>query len=185
MILNNDLYTKAWNFAADWHKKKLTPGTSVSYLRHIGSVVMEAMSCIVSEPAVTRPDLLVQVAILHDILEDTAVKFSEISETFGTEIAISVLSLTKDATVYDKKDQMIKSLASIELRRPEVMMVKMCDRIVNLQRPPGFWSINRMVEYRDESCEILRRLKHASPYLAKRLSNKIEEYGQYCIPKEN
>lgn len=44
-------------------------------------------------------DLALQVALLHDTLEDTETTFGEVSEMFGPDIAAGVLALTKNDTL--------------------------------------------------------------------------------------
>jgi hypothetical protein len=64
------------------------------------------------------------------------------------------------------------------LKQPrEIRMVKLADRITNLQPPPpSHWTPERITSYREEAVEILKTLKDASPHLAARLEEKIERY---------
>jgi (p)ppGpp synthase/HD superfamily hydrolase len=55
-------------------------------------------------------------------------------------------------------------------------MVKLADRITNLQPPPRHWDRAKIRHYRDEAIEIHTRLHAASPFLAARLAEKIENY---------
>jgi (p)ppGpp synthase/HD superfamily hydrolase len=57
-------------------------------------------------------------------------------------------------------------------------MVKLADRICNLQPPPAHWSPERVAAYRTEAQLILETLGDASPHLAERLRGKITNYGQ-------
>jgi len=57
------------------------------------------------------------------------------------------------------------------------MMVKLADRITNLQPPPEHWD-DRMIErYREGAELIYRELGSASAYLRDRLRVKIDKYG--------
>ena len=60
---------------------------------------------------------------------------------------------------------------------PEVWAVKLADRITNLQPPPPHWDNDRKIRYREEAGLILSELKDGNEFLAKRLEEKIEEYG--------
>ena len=60
---------------------------------------------------------------------------------------------------------------------PEVWAVKLADRITNLQPPPPHWDNDRKISYREEAGLILSELKDGNEFLAKRLEEKIEEYG--------
>jgi (p)ppGpp synthase/HD superfamily hydrolase len=59
-------------------------------------------------------------------------------------------------------------------------MVKLADRITNLEEPPGYWSREKRVAYRDEARVIHQALGEAHAGLADRLQRRIEEYGRYC-----
>lgn len=51
-------------------------------------------------------------------------------------------------------------------------MVKMADRITNLQPPPKHWTPEKISRYREEACQIHQALKGACSYLAARLQEK-------------
>jgi (p)ppGpp synthase/HD superfamily hydrolase len=55
-------------------------------------------------------------------------------------------------------------------------MVKLADRISNLQPPPPHWTREKISRYWDEAIEIHTTLKDASPFLSQRLLEKIENY---------
>ncbi|MDO1945286.1 hypothetical protein Q2389_26460, partial [Escherichia coli] len=58
-------------------------------------------------------------------------------------------------------------------------LVKLCDRITNLQPPPQTWNQDKIANYHQESQLILARLVHAHAATARRLREKIEHYRQY------
>jgi GTP diphosphokinase / guanosine-3',5'-bis(diphosphate) 3'-diphosphatase len=72
---------------------------------------------------------------------------------------------------------MADSLRRIKLQPREVWLVKLADRIVNLQPPPEHWQADKIAAYRAEARVILAALGEASPLLAARLAEKIEAYG--------
>ena len=55
-------------------------------------------------------------------------------------------------------------------------MVKLADRITNLQPPPGHWGADRIARYREEGRLILNELGHASIHLAERLRDRLRSY---------
>lgn len=176
---NPDQLQHAWNFVSQAHNQQTLPGSDVPYLSHLGLVAMEAMATVVEEP-VDQPDLLVLCALLHDTLEDTATTYAQIANRFGQEIAEGVKALTKDTTLPTKEAQMADSLCRIKGQPREVWMVKLCDRITNLQRPPKHWNRDKITAYHAEAQLILAELSEASPRLASRLAEKIKHYAQYC-----
>lgn len=177
-MFSPDSYSRAWWFAAQAHGDQLVPGTELPYIVHIGNVAMEVTVSLQAEPA-GSPDLAVQCALLHDVIEDTPVEVDNLDAVFGPDVTAGVLALTKDKTLQPKQAQMIDSLHRIQEQPREVWRVKLADRISNLRRPPGHWSRDKIVTYRDEAELILESLQHGSNYLAERLARKIEQYTRF------
>ncbi len=177
---NPDLYHRAWDFAAAAHgaKDQRTPDKDYPYIYHIGMVVFETAGALAQE-TFTQPNLAIQCALLHDVIEDTAVTHDQISKQFGTDVAAGVLALTKYRQVGNKQAQMADSLRRIQQQPREVWLVKLADRIANLQAPPSHWSNVKRSAYRTEAMTIHEALRPASPYLAARLSQRITSYKQY------
>lgn len=82
------------------------------------------------------------------------------------------------ATIAEKAARMQDSLKRIRQQPPAVWMVKLADRIVNLQPPPPDWDDAKVARYRLEALEILDSLGAASPVLADRLAGWIRGYGR-------
>jgi len=167
-------YLSAWNYAAARHGSQKVPGTELPYLAHIGAVAMEVMTALAQGSRVDDPDLAVQCALLHDVIEDTPATYAEVAARFGVAVADGVLALTKDKTLPSKAEQMADSLACIRRQPREVWMVKLADRITNLQPPPAHWDDAKIAAYRAEARTILDALGGADGWLAARLQGKIE-----------
>ena len=176
---NQDLYLKAWNFASTVHLGQKVPGSDIPYINHIGLVAMEATAAIANNPKIGDPNLMIACALLHDSIEDTSTTYDDVSSEFGKEIADGVLALSKDEKIEIKIEQMADSLQRIKLQPKEVWMVKLCDRITNLQPPPAYWDNEKILKYRDEARFILEQLGAANLFLAERLKGKIEAYACY------
>jgi (p)ppGpp synthase/HD superfamily hydrolase len=174
-----ELYLKAWNFASFHHKDQKVPGKDFPYINHVGSVTMEIMSAIVRSDSVNDPDLAVQCALLHDVIEDTEIKYEKIEDEFGSNVADGVMALSKNEGIKTKSEQMRDSLERIKKQPKEIWMVKLADRITNLQPPPYYWTKNDIKQYRDEAIEIHGALKDANNVLSSRLLDKIEQYEKY------
>ena len=175
---NQDKYLEAWNFASAIHNRQTIPGKDIPYINHLGLVTMEATAAIASKP-VNHPNLLVLCALLHDSIEDTSTSYEDIQKIFGNEVANGVLSLTKDKNLPSKAEQMQDSINRIKKQPKEVWMVKLCDRITNLQPPPKHWDQEKIANYQNEARFILEQLGEASQFLADRLKMKIETYNRY------
>ncbi len=180
---DQNLYIKTWNFASQAHNQQLLPSSNIPYINHIGLVAMEVMAAICHysqiNKAIESPNLAVMCALLHDTIEDTRISFNDIVENFDEATACGVLALTKDKTLPNKKAQMLDSLQRIKLQPREISMVKLADRITNLQQPPAHWNKEKINNYCLEAQLILDTLGNASEFLAKRLTEKINNYQQY------
>jgi len=173
------LYQEAIKFASAKHAEKgqKVPGTNLPYDVHISNVAMEILIA-GSHTTNFNTAFAVQVALLHDTIEDTATDFKELESNFGIEVAQAVSALSKDDNL-PKEQQMPDCLNRIKALQPEVWAVKLADRITNLQLPPPHWEILRKIKYRNESVTIFDTLGSANAYLASRLSDKIKEYENY------
>ncbi|MDD1444504.1 HD domain-containing protein [Dolichospermum sp. ST_sed3] len=123
-------------------------------------------------------DLAIQCALLHDVIEDTDTTYDQVLATFGKSVADGVLALSKDKAV-EKSQRLADCLRRIRLQPPEVGMVKLADRITNLQPPPAHWTPEKIKRYRAEALEIHSALKDSSQVLATRLAHKIECYAAF------
>jgi (p)ppGpp synthase/HD superfamily hydrolase len=172
---SQEKYIKTLRYAAEVHHGQLFPGTDLPYVVHVTMVAMEVIAALAHEDDLDG-DLAVQCALLHDVIEDAGKSYEKLSAEFGPEVAEGVLALSKNNILKSKKEKMADSLARIKEQPKEVWMVKLADRITNLQPPPGHWSEERIARYREEGREILTELGRKSSYLAERLKQKIIEY---------
>ena len=170
------IYQKTIAFAAEYHGQQKMPN-GLPYIVHLSNVAMEVF---MAHKQKTDFDLklAIHLALLHDILEDTALSFKALKAHFGNVVAIGVLALTKDSTL-DKKDQMDDSLSRILDLGREVAVVKLCDRITNLQKPPKKWDNVKIEKYHLQALKIAERLQGKNDYLDKRIQEKIFNYSTY------
>ncbi|WP_321516021.1 HD domain-containing protein [Marinifilum fragile] len=176
--MTQEIYQRALKFAGEKHKDQKVPGTNSNYLLHLSNVAMEILMAHSTEQNFDV-DFAIQLAILHDTIEDTDTEFGELKETFGDRVAQGVLALTKNVNLPSKKEQMLDSLSRINQLEKEVGMVKLADRITNLQEPPHYWTNEKIEKYRKEAELISETLVNKNDYLNKRLESKIEEHKQY------
>jgi len=176
---SQELFLEAWNFAAEAHAGQKVPGSERAYINHVGSVAMEVIAAVSQRPDLNAPDLAIQCALLHDVVEDTNVSREDIDTKFGAGVGAGVAALTKDDSLGSKDEKMRDSLARILQQPHEVWMVKLADRITNLQRPPSHWSADKIARYRDQAQLIHDELAEACPLLSARLQSKITAYAEY------
>lgn len=180
--MTQDLYQKAIKFAGEKHYNQKVPGTNANYLLHISNVAMEILMAYQAKSNFDI-DFAVQVALLHDTLEDTDTTFDELKGEFGERVALGVKALTKDGNFSTKKERMMDSLNRINELDKEVGMVKLADRITNLQPPPSHWSNDKVSNYLEEARMLGRILEGKNDYLNMRLRSKIQEYEVYAHRK--
>jgi (p)ppGpp synthase/HD superfamily hydrolase len=174
-VWSQEKYLQAFHFAARTHSGQEYAGSDLPYIMHIVMVCMETIAALEVEP-VDNPNLAVQCALLHDVIEDTPVRKKKIAEIFGKDVANGVELLSKKKKITDKEKRFSEYLALLADAPKEIQMVKLADRISNLQAPPFHWDQDKIAAYREKSLTIQKILGHASPYLNARLKEKIADY---------
>lgn len=173
------IYQEIIKFAAAKHveQDQKIPGTELPYVVHLSNVAMEVLIASFHSEEFNL-EFAIQVALLHDTLEDTSTSFDELTDLYGADVAHAVTALTKNSDL-PKEERMMDSLRRIKKLNKEVWAVKLADRITNLQKPPAFWDVEKRLKYKKEALVILIELGEGNEYLAQRLKTKIEEYDQY------
>ena len=77
-------------------------------------------------------------ALLHDVIEDTEVNFSDLEREFGTEIAFLVDGVTKLSKIdftskQDRQAESFRKLVAAMARDIRVLIIKLCDRLNNMR----------------------------------------------------
>ena len=173
-------YQKAIRFAGEKHGDQKMPGSTISYMVHVSNVAMEILSAYFSQPDFDV-DFAAQVALLHDVLEDTENHDEELKTAFSERIADAVLALSKNKDIPDKSERMKDSLKRILQLENEVGMVKLADRIINLQPPPKHWTNEKIGKSHCEAKNIHESLTHCNKYLSLRLQKLIGTYNLYLV----
>ena len=176
---SQDSYLQAWDFACLAHRGQTyvghMTGVEYDYLNHPAAVTMEVLHALAFHPEYDG-NLAVQCALLHDVLEDTDTRYATLLAEFGQSVADGVSALSKDPNL-PKSAQMADSLQRIQQQPREIWLVKLADRISNLQYIPPHWSASKAAAYRVEAQVIADTLGAASPVLAQRLALHIQRYG--------
>ena len=181
-MTTQSVYQKTIKFATSKHleQNQNVPGTNLPYVVHLSNVAMEiflaAQNC-----AGFDLNFAIQLALLHDTVEDTTTTLEELEIEFGKDIAEGVSALTKNDGL-SKSEAMTDSLNRIKKLRKEAWAVKLADRITNLQAPPGHWDNAKKAAYLNEAIKISEELKGGNSFLENRLQTKIIEYGKYLEP---
>lgn len=83
------LYQQTILFASEKHKTQKVPGTDLNYLVHLSNVAMEVLIASSYSEKMDR-SLAVQLALLHDTIEDTETTFEELENKFDSFVANGV-----------------------------------------------------------------------------------------------
>lgn len=175
-----DKIQKAMKFAAEHHADQKVPGTNANYMLHISNVLMEVLIAY-QHGSDFDLELAAQMAVLHDVVEDTPVTSEEIRKEFGNRVAEGVLALSKNNSLSTKEEKIEDSLDRINQLYREAGIVKLADRITNLQKPPAFWNNDKRTYYLKEAELIAASLAGKHHYLEERIKTKIEEYRNYLV----
>ena len=170
-----DFYNKALFYAAAAHNGQLYSG--LPYIIHVCMVADEVFSTDRIEPFSNLKDA-VQIALLHDVLEDTPITKEEMLLHFSPEVVHGVDLLTKKDGL-----PLLEYFKGIKDGGRDVSAIKMCDRIINLQKPPAHWNADKIFEYYEESLVILEMFGWSSDYISSRLKVKIELYEGMFMKK--
>lgn len=181
---NQDNYNKIIDFVGRAHNGQMNYAKDMPYVVHLAKVADEAIKLVVSGNYVGNPDLLIAVALLHDILEDTNTTYEQLEYMFGETVAKCVLSLTRNTQLDEdgsivREASLLDSIQRIKKQPIEAAIVKLCDRITNLQDVPVIWTRDKVEQYKKESQILLNELGYANEYLKERLRQKIENYNNY------
>jgi guanosine-3',5'-bis(diphosphate) 3'-pyrophosphohydrolase len=172
------LYQQTILYAAERHGDQKISGSDIPYAVHLSNVCMEILFAAQETDGFDLP-LAVQVALLHDVLEDTQTPEDELVKRFGQQVASGVKALTKNEAL-PKEERMLDSLRRIRQMPKEIWAVKLADRITNLQPPPAHWTPEKIVQYRKEAQTIHDQLKDGNACLAERLKSAIAHYAEYA-----
>lgn len=106
----------------------------------------------------------VTAAILHDVVEDTAVELSDIRRQFGDEVAALVDGVTKITKISfsTKEEQQAENVRKMLLAMSEdirVVIIKLADRLHNM-RTRGGWKEQKRRDKAKETMDIYAPLAH-------------------------
>ena len=136
---------KALQFATKMHEGQVRKYTGEAYITHPVAVA-DLVEAYLDEKGFSEEEVMmaIQVAILHDTVEDTVATMEDIESLFGPEIAKGVWFMTKTPD-YVGNRKFRKELCEMRLREaPEIIRIlKTCDMFHNSlsieEHDPKFW----------------------------------------------
>jgi guanosine-3',5'-bis(diphosphate) 3'-pyrophosphohydrolase len=150
-LINKDSYTilpgifEALKYAAYKHRRQKRKGAvGIPFINH----PIEVANMLVEEIEEPTPDLIIA-AILHDVIEDTRTKISDLEKQFGPSVTNIVREVTDDMTLPSaiRKREQIKKAPSLSY---EAKCIKIADKACNVNDllfTRIKWSRRRKIEY--------------------------------------
>ncbi|HVB86621.1 MAG TPA: bifunctional (p)ppGpp synthetase/guanosine-3',5'-bis(diphosphate) 3'-pyrophosphohydrolase [Candidatus Dormibacteraeota bacterium] len=125
-----DLLRRAYDFAAEQHKSQLRL-SGEPYLSHPVEVAHLLADMKLDATSICA-------ALLHDVVEDTKIPLSNISEQFGPDIARLVEGVTKISKLdllapEDRQAENVRKMLLAMVNDVRVVMVKLADRLHNMR----------------------------------------------------
>jgi len=161
---------KAAQFAKKAHQGQKRKYSSVDYITHPARVAGRATIDMGHYP---QAEELIQIAWLHDVIEDCGITYETLAEEFSTYVADGVQALTNQTKKTDgnRAERKAMDREHISRQNPEFKVIKLIDRLDNLKdmrgAPGGFRK-----KYAEESKLLLQVLKDYEPYG----SSLVDEY---------
>jgi len=128
---NTKKFIKAFEFAEEAHRGQVRK-SGRPYIIHPVQTVINLLKLRGDEDSLIA-------ALLHDVPEDTGVDISQIKKLFGDEVAFLVDGITKLSKVYyrhDMEERQVESLKKLLIhtaKDPRVILIKLADRLHNMQ----------------------------------------------------
>ena len=161
---------KALEFAAFRHRNDRTKNDE-PYINHILSVC----SLVADTGEETDEDVLIAAA-LHDTVEKTDTKGSEINMHFGENVFQLVMEVT-DHNIEDEEEKFRQQLLRTETLSKKARIIKLADKIANVQSlisfPPGDWDLQKRSHYINWAHRIITALRGTN--------EKLESYYDELI----
>lgn len=168
---------KAANFAAQRHAGQKRKGAAAEpYVNHLIEVAH-----LISTALPDADTNLIMAALLHDSVEDAAVKRSEIEELFGIDVADLVMEVTDDKSL-PKAERKRLQIVNAPKKSIRAQAIKLADKISNLRAilhsPPADWTAERKQEYVQWAKQVVDALPNPDPTLKAKFEETYREFGQ-------
>jgi len=164
--------------AAQAHRDQRRKGSGGEpYVNHL----IEVASLLSGVAKVESIELL-QAAILHDILEDTATSAHVIEERFGPLVLSYVKGVTDDKTRTLAERRAIQ-VANIANASEAIKLIKLADHCSNIASLPESWKAERLEAYLNWSLAVATACFDVSPLMATEYKRRFA--GAQILLREN
>ena len=164
---------EAARFAAQHHAGQHRKGARAEpYIVHPLEVAQ-----ILAEAGEGDPDVLVA-AVLHDVIEDTAVTAVELAERFGRRVAELVREVSDDRSLPKEKRKRLQIEHARHLS-DGAKRIRLADKISNVRLmqhdPPAGWDHTRLKGYVHWCMAVVEALRGISPELEARFDEIVTD----------
>jgi RelA/SpoT family (p)ppGpp synthetase len=173
----------ALEFALDAHKNQKRK-SGEDYVIH--PILVAAITA-----SISNDEIMVQAALLHDVVEDTRYELADILQNFGKEVAYLVEGLTKIVEIRDEKlvsstsnEKLISSALTfrkmliVSIKDVRVLVIKLCDRLHNMLTLDAL-RVDKQKRISEETLVVYAPIAHSLGIA--RLKNKLEDLSFYYI----
>jgi len=179
--------TKALELSLEAHKGQ-TRKSGEPYIVH--PILVAAITAKIS-----NDEMMVQAALLHDVVEDTSFTIEELERKFGYDVAHMVEGLTKIVEIRDEElipsgsdERLINSALTFRkmliasIKDVRVLVIKLCDRLHNMLTLDAL-SIEKQRRIAEETIVVYAPIAHRLGI--SRLKNHLEDLSfQYIYPED-
>lgn len=163
----------AYLTAARAHAGQRRKGTGdVPYVNHCAEVARLVATAGASEDVVIA-------AVLHDVVEDSALTLADLERDFGPEVAALVEALTDEPEWAERPtaERKRRQAERMPLAPPEARAIKLADQTSNLHdlsREPAAWDPDEARAYAEASAAVVDACRGASEVLERRFDEALE-----------
>jgi hypothetical protein len=179
---------RAANFAAQKHKLQQRKNVAREpYILH--PLRVSELVATVGNSSQNVP--LLQAALMHDTVEDTATTFEEVENQFGRKVRLLVEEVSDDKTL-PKDVRKRLQVENARTKSPEAQLLSLADKVANLEDlllvkggggiPIG-WSVERVQDYCAWASQVAAGMSGACEPLEERLRQMVRGEFEYTDGK--
>lgn len=120
--------------------------------------------------------VLLQSAILHDVIEDTEYTIEEMRAEFGEKVASIVAEVSDDMNLPSSKRKELQVISASGLSE-EAAKIKIADKTCNISDLLTYelsWSVNRKIAYVEWSERVIDNIFKPEPCLLEKFREQVE-----------
>jgi (p)ppGpp synthase/HD superfamily hydrolase len=165
---------EAFAFAKACHGDQLRP-TGDPYERHL----LEAVEVLAEGAGVVDRDVLAA-ALLHDVVEDTACTLDQVRERFGPAVAelVDWVTRTDPPAGGDREAARLAYLRRLASAPPQAVLVKLADRLSNVQRLDRHPRPEKRRAYYRETVDWILPLAAGVPFFSEQFGAWRERFAE-------